>query len=122
MNCRKCGHSLNGKTVCPNCGTSIGYVVNNPAGVDLGPSNNVSNGYVQNNQPTGYVSNNNSFPFGGSSNGFGWGVSEPSDGAFNKNYAEVKEPSVLNNDNNSNNDNSFPNLGINPAQQALYKS
>ena len=119
MNCRKCGHSLNGKTVCPNCGTSIGYVVNNPAGVDLGPSNNSSNGYVQNNQPTGYVSNNNSFPFGGSASGFGWGVSEPSDGAFNKNYTEVKEPSVLNNDNNSNNDNSFPNLGINPAQQAF---
>lgn len=120
MNCRKCGHSLNGKTVCPNCGTSIGYVVNNPAGMDLGPNNSVSNGYVQNNQPTGYISSN-STPFGGSASGFGWGVSEPSDGAFNKNFAEVKEPTVLNNDtnNNSSSDNSFPNIGINPAQQAF---
>lgn len=112
MNCRKCGHSLNGKTVCPNCGTSIGYIVNDPAGADLGPSNK-SNGYVQNNQSTGYVFNNN--PFSNAS-GFGWGISEPSDGAFNKNHADVPEPPK---DSIGKAENNFPNIGINPAQQAF---
>lgn len=79
MNCKKCGNPLHGKTVCPKCGTSIGYVVTNPSGFDLGSSNNSSNGYVQNNTPNGYVSNNSSM-------GFGLGISEPSDGAFNKNF------------------------------------
>lgn len=89
MNCKKCGQPLNGATVCPKCGTSIGYVVNNPVGVNLGSNNNSSNGYVQNNAQGGYVQNNVQSGFSSMNNlpgGFGFGVSEPSDGAFNKNH------------------------------------
>lgn len=95
MNCRKCGQPLNGETRCSNCGTSIGYVVNNPDGFVLGNSNNVSNGYVQSNS-NGYVQNNNHSGYVQNNNGYvtnnspmmssGWGVSEPTDGAFNKAY------------------------------------
>lgn len=76
MNCRKCGQPLNGETKCSNCGTSIGYVVNNPDSFNLGSPNSNPNGYVQNNTPSTLGSNSPAM-------GFGWGVSEPSDGAFN---------------------------------------
>ncbi len=87
MNCRKCGQPLNGKTVCPSCGTSIGYVVNNPVGASLGPSGK-SNGYVQPSTTSGYVQNNTV--------GFGYGVSEPTDGGFNKAHQPAQPNSVPN--------------------------
>ncbi len=78
MNCKKCGHALDGATVCPECGTSIGYVVNDSVGQSLGSDSNNSNGYVQNPAPSEFVQIEN-VPSG-------FLVSEPSDGAFNKNY------------------------------------
>lgn len=92
MNCRKCGKPLNGQSKCPDCGTMLGYVVNDPAGPELGNHKNKSDGYVQSNGNTGgYVQNG--FSFGGSGLG-SWGISEPTNGAFNSNYR---------NDNNGNN-------------------
>lgn len=81
MNCKKCGHPLNGETVCPKCGTSIGYVVTNPISERSNATTNTSNGYVQSNTTSGYVE------IGGES-GIPFGVSEPTGGAFNKNYNE----------------------------------
>lgn len=89
MNCRKCGKPLplNGETKCSYCGTSTGYVVNNPSGYVLGSSNSGSNGYVQNNNHNGYVQNNhNGYVNNNSPMSGGWEISEPTDGAFNKNY------------------------------------
>lgn len=108
MNCRNCGQPLNGATVCPNCGTSIGYVVNNPAGVELGTPNNNSNGYVQNNAQTGYVQNNNSNGYVPNNipAGFGFGVVEPSDGAFNKNYGGDGSVNLVDSINGNNSQNS----------------
>lgn len=87
MNCKKCGQPLNGATVCPNCGTSIGYVVNDASSIPIGPADNNNNGYVQNNAQVDFGQNNgyvqNSIP-----TGFGPGISEPSDGAFNKNFGK----------------------------------
>ena len=113
MNCRKCGEPLNGESKCSKCGTSIGYVVTNPDGFNLGTPNN-SNGYVQNNTPSGYVQNNTTSGYvqNNAPMGFGWGVSEPSDGAFNKNYS---------NENNDNVDNSVGNSDLNNTENVNKK-
>lgn len=85
MNCKKCGHPLNGATVCPNCGTSIGYVVNDASGISVGPVDNNNNGYFQNTVQSSFK-HKNKFIQTDDPSDFGFDISEPSDSAFNKDY------------------------------------